>query len=269
MIALPVRKSLAWKKIILGFILFVVGSIYSQNKFDNQPWLQNYPIIIDPYEGNAIDFVKLKSNPQVVGLLHRASIGMRADKKYLERSDLSKQNELHYASYHLGRKGNPIGQADFYLDVIKNNLNEPMALDIEEIGGNNISLSDAELFIKRIHEKTGKYPMLYINNAVFNAINAKYGRDSEFAKCRLWYTRFLKKLPALSTKVWDKVTIWQFACEINCNPCITKDANGDCIKRANKYDPNCPYKVEGTDFDMDVNVFNGTVEEANAFWNKQ
>jgi hypothetical protein len=70
-----------------------------------------------------------------------------------------------------------------------------MALDIEEIGGNNISLADAEIFIRRIHEKTGKYPLLYINNAVFNAINAKYGRDSEFAKCRLWYARFLKNYP--------------------------------------------------------------------------
>lgn len=256
------------KNIFLCLLVCVFGKVQAQTAtFNDQPWLQNFPIIIDPYDGNDLDFPKIKTNMQVVGLLHRASIGMRADEKYLERSVLSNENKLKYASYHLGRKGNPVGQADFYLDIIKNNLNEPMALDIEEIGGNNISLADAEIFIRRIHEKTGKYPLLYINNAVFNAINAKYGRDSEFAKCRLWYARFLKKLPTLSTKVWDKVTIWQFACEINCNPCLIEDTKGHCIKRANRYDANCPYKVAGTDFNMDVNVFNGSIDELLAFWN--
>lgn len=237
-------------------LLFVIAALiniplFAQTPiFNKKPWENEiYPIIIDPYQANEIDFDKLIADKRVVGIIHKASQGFKSDNKYLTRSQIANSKHLLYASYHLGTNSDPVKQADFYLDIIKNNLDEPMALDIEDIGGNNISLIDAEKFINRIYEKTKTYPFVYINNKVFIEINNKYDKQSVFAKCPLWYARFTPTLPALSKNVWDSVTLWQFSCEINCK--IT----GKCL-----------YNVPGTKYDMDINIYNGTQNQLKIFW---
>ncbi|MEO8516514.1 MAG: glycoside hydrolase family 25 protein [Flavobacterium sp.] len=222
----------------------------------------------------------------MAGIIHKASQGFNCDNKYSARSQTAKSKGLLYASYHLGTKADPIKQADFYLETIKDNLDQPMALDIEEIGGNNISLKNATKFIERIFEKTHKYPFIYVNNAVFNEINKHYDKTSVFAKCPLWYARFISKLPTLSTKVWDKVTIWQFSCEINCCECDYNTAKKQCktlangnIKYSREFTPlsssgqkstktgfSCPYKIAGTSCDMDINAFNGDKNTLIQLW---
>lgn len=229
------------------FHLFVFGQT---NTFSEQPWKnEKYPIIIDPYQDNSIDFDKLLTDRRTVAIIHKASQGLKADNKFVSRGLISKSKNLLYASYHLGTNTDPIKQADFYLSIIKDHLNEPTALDIENIGGNNISLKDAEKFINRIFEKTNHFPFVYVNNKVFEEINLKYDKNSVFAKCPLWYARFLLTLPKLSNKVWDKVTVWQFSCELNCKE------TGKCL-----------YNVPGTRFDIDVNAFNGSLDELKLFW---
>jgi hypothetical protein len=97
----------------------VFGKVQAQTAtFNDQPRSKTSPSSYDPYDGNDLDFPKIKTNMQVVGLLHRASIGMR-DEKYLERSVLSNENKLKYASYHLGRKGNPSVRQIFILTSSK------------------------------------------------------------------------------------------------------------------------------------------------------
>lgn len=238
------------KKVLLTIMVLVNLVAFGQDNFNQKPWEnKNFPIIIDPYKDNDINFDKLVTDKRVVAIIHKASQGFKTDGKYLERSKVAKTKKLLYASYHLGTNEDPVKQADFYLSVIKNNLNEPMALDIEDIGGNNISLTNAEKFINRIHEKTNKYPFVYVNNKVFVEINSKFDKNSAFAKCPLWYARFVSTLPKLSTKVWDKVNIWQFSCELNCKE------TGKCL-----------YNVPGTRFDIDVNVFNGSFNDLKNIW---
>lgn len=239
------------KFIFLSVIIFITSSCLCQNnKFNKKPWeSETYPIIIDPYQGNNIDFDQLITDKRVVGIIHKASQGLKPDNKYLSRGRLARSRNLLYASYHLGTNSDPMKQADFYLDIIKNDSNEPMALDIEDIGGSNISLPDAEKFINRIYEKTNHYPIVYVNDKVFNAINKKYNKESVFAKCPLWYARFVAILPSLNKNVWDSVTFWQFSCEINCK------ATGKCL-----------YNVPGTRYDMDVNIYNGELNDLRIFW---
>jgi len=242
--------------LIFAFVILFCNLIFGQtDNFSDRPWLNDkYPLILDPYAPNKVDFEKLITDKRVVGILHQASRGLtHKDDKYKSRAVTAKAKGLLYASYHLGLNADPIKQADFYLSVIGENKSQPMALDIEDIGGNNISLSDSELFIKRIFEKTGKYPFVYVNHKVFTEISNKYDKNSVFAKCPLWYARFINTLPKLSKKIWEKVTLWQFASEINC-----RDKSN-----------NCPYKVPGTANDIDINVFNGTRAELKEFWANQ
>ena len=239
-------------------LLIVLGnaSMGQSPPFSNKPWANNYPVVLDAYNKNAINYAQLKASNIVSAIIFKASGGLKADKGYAESVKKAKANGFLVASYHLGLNSYPIKQADFYLAQIADGKNKPMALDIEELNSKNISLPDAEKFINRIFEKTGKYPFLYCNHQVFLAINAKYDKNSVFAKCPLWYARFKEPLPKISTNVWNKVTLWQFACEINCQNKETKKDN-----------PSCPLRVPGTLNDMDVNAFNGTLQELKTFFN--
>jgi lysozyme len=253
---LATKKGIKYLSLVLSILFLFTISNGQNDNFNNRPWQnEKYPLIIDPYAPNEVDFEKLITDRRVAGIIHQASRGLtHKDDKYKERAATAKQKGLLYASYHLGTNTDPIKQADFYLSVIGENKSQPMALDIEDIGGNNINLPDAEKFIKRIFEKTGKYPLVYVNHKVFTEISAKYDKNSIFAKCKLWYARFINSIPPLSKKVWEKVTFWQFASEINCR------------KTPTEYAPNCPYKIAGTKNDIDINVFNGTIDELKRFW---
>ncbi len=235
------------------FFLFIFYPLYisAQNTEFVQPWLDTTKaIIIDPYGENEIDFDKLITDKRVVGIIHKASQLYGADKKYYERKLIAKQKGLLWGSYHLGMRGDPVMQANFYLATIQNDSSELMALDLEGLDtASFMSLKNAERFIKRIHEKTGRYPLVYCNNSVLEEISKNYSDTSIFSKCGLWYARYLKELPDFNKNVWTNYTLWQFSCEVNCTE------TGKCW-----------YNVPGTLYDMDVNIYNGTVEELKSRW---
>lgn len=91
--------------------------------------------------------------------------------------------------------------------------------------------------------------MVYCNKTVFDEISKTYSDTSVFAKCGLWYARFVKEIPSFNKEVWPSYSLWQFSCEINC-------------KKTNE----CFYNVPGTLYDMDINVYNGTVAELKSRW---
>src|SRR4029453_3866228 len=54
-----------------------------------------------------------------VAIIHRATIGDRADRKYAERRDEAKKRGYKWGAYHLGKRGDPLKQADFFLETEK------------------------------------------------------------------------------------------------------------------------------------------------------
>src|SRR4029079_13426049 len=117
-----------------------------------------------------------------------------------------------WGSYHLGRPGNPVRQADFYLESLWPAAVEALDLDIESLNAStDMSLDDARRFIERIHEKTGRYPLVYGNDAVIRAISARFGKDEVFSKTSLWYARFRREIPNFPKGTWGTYTLWQFS----------------------------------------------------------
>ena len=99
-----------------------------------------------------------------------------------------------------------------------------MALDIEGLDTTKyMSIKNAQLFVEYIFSKTGRYPLVYCNNSVFDQISKTYSDTSVFSKCGLWYARFVKDIPAFRTSVWNEYSLWQFSCEINCKK------TGECL----------------------------------------
>src|SRR6266550_7589837 len=226
---------------------------FAQSPEFSEPWKNpNIALAIDPYEGNDIDWEELAADTRVVAIIHRATIGDRADRKYSERRDEAKKRGYKWGAYHFGKPGDPIKQADFFLNSAKPAPDELIALDLESVDATkHMSFEEARVFIKRIKEKTGRCPLIYANNLVTKAIAEQYGADEVFAKTHLWYARFKRNVTDFPEGTWKTYTLWQFSSEINC----------DAANRTA-----CLYTVPGTAYDMDVDVYNGTVEELRKKW---
>lgn len=208
--------------------------------------------MIDPYEGNDIDWEQLATDARVVAIIHRATIGDRADRKYAERRAEAKKRGYKWGAYHLGKPGDPLKQANFFLETVKPSTDDLLALDLEsDDATKHMSFAEARIFVKRIKEKTGRYPLIYGNNVVTKAISDQFGEDEIFSKTGLWYARFKKNVSDFPSGTWKTYTVWQFSSEQNCTPT-------DRVA--------CLYTVPGTEYDMDVDVYNGTIEELRSNW---
>ncbi len=236
---------------ILGVLLSINTVVHAQITEFNQPWLDtNKAIIIDFYSGNNIVWEDLKKDKQLVAIIHKSSQGFRVDGKYKERRDIALQQGYKWGSYHLGTPGDPVAQADYYISLVGDHPEELLALDLEsDDSTKHMNLRNASIFIHRIFEKTGRYPVVYCNKNMLTLIHQSAFTYPVFSKCKLWYARFRADIPDFQSPIWTSYTLWQFSSEINCKK------TGECL-----------YNVPGTLHDMDVNVFNGTRQQLIDNW---
>jgi lysozyme len=248
------RTHLIQRWLLTAFLCaFPSSAVFAQTPEFSEPWKNpKIALALDPYEGNDIDWEKLATDPRVVAIIHRATIGDRADRKYAERRAEAKKRGYKWGAYHLGKPGDPQKQADFFLATVKPAADELMALDLESTDATkHMSLAEACIFVKRIKDKTGRYPMIYANNEVTKAISDQYALDDVFSQTPLWYARFKKNVSDFPSATWKTYTVWQFSSEQNCSPADRTV---------------CLYTVPGTEYDMDVDVYNGTIEELRSNW---
>jgi hypothetical protein len=105
-----------------------------------------------------------------------------------------------------------------------------------------MNADEALRFIKRVKERTGRYPVLYTNHASARLLSDKF-KGTEFAETPLWYARFKSDVADFPTGLWQSYALWQFSSE--------------------KF---FQVAVPGVKPDMDINVFNGTVDDLKSNW---
>ena len=244
----PLHRTTAGAVALVAAVAFVGA----QTEF-NAPWTRpDRAIVLDPYQDNSINWNAMAADKSVVGIIHRASIGMRTDTRYHERRAEALKRGYRWGSYHLGRRGDPTAQADFYLDFTKPAADEVIALDIETLDTSvDMSLDDAKVFMMRVSSRTGRLPMIYANHAVVSEISRRFRADAVFSKASLWYARFRQTIPDFPRGTWSTYSLWQFSSEINCKASAPQS---------------CLYRVPGTQPDMDVNVCNGTFTDCRTRW---
>jgi GH25 family lysozyme M1 (1,4-beta-N-acetylmuramidase) len=233
---------------ITSVVIFILWTscdqLASAAEFD-EPWKdQNVAIVIDPYYANSIDWCKLETEKRVVAVIHKSTIGTKTiDSQYTKRKAEALKRGYLWGSYHWGVAGDPEKQADFYIDTVKPGVDELIALDLEDAQSQTLmNVDEAILFVERVKARTGRYPVLYTNHSSAKLISTKY-KDSIFTKTPLWYARFKTKVTDFPVGVWSSYTLWQFSSELLAQ-----------------------LPVPGTKPDMDINVFNGTVEQLKAAW---
>lgn len=231
------------RTIALALILASAASV-SAGEFD-APWKdRTVALVIDPYYANAIDWDKLKTEARVVAIIHKATIGTsKVDPGYFKRKEEARKRGYLWGSYHWGVTAEPEKQADFYLDTVKPEPDELIALDLEDAQSKTLmNVDEAILFVERVKARTGRYPVLYTNHSSAKLIATKY-KNSAFTNTPLWYARFRSKVTDFPAGVWPTYTLWQFSSELLAQ-----------------------MPIRGTKPDMDINVFNGTVEQLKAAW---
>ena len=231
-------------KKIAFFLLLMLPAIAFSGEFD-APWKDpKVALVIDPYYANTIDWDTLKTEPRVVAIIHKATIGTKKlDPGYRTRKEEARKRGYLWGSYHWGVAGQPEKQADFYIDTVKPEPDELIALDLEDAQSKTLmNVDEAILFVERVKARTGRYPVLYTNHSSAKLIAARY-KNSVFSKTPLWYARFKSKVTDFPRGVWPTYTLWQFSSELL---------------------PQMP--ISGTKPDMDINVFNGSSEQLKVAW---
>ena len=241
----------------------------------SEPWKRpDRALVIDAYEYNPIDWQKLAGDKRIVGFINKASDGLSPPYKcsgreaeirlckalwkrhavarelFHTRKTVAKALGLKWGAYHLARPGNPIDQANNFIDFAEPGPDDLIALDIEENNSEKwMSLDDAEIFVRHIKTRLGRWPVLYTNGATALHIAENRDRYGLLSRLPLWYARYKPAIGLHFPKGhWQTYTLWQFSAGANC------DARS------------CPYRAPGTPLDIDVNVASMSAGELRAEW---
>nr|WP_051177108.1 GH25 family lysozyme [Rhizobium mesoamericanum] len=257
----------SWRNLLLRVVVpaLAMGAPVQAAANDILPWKNpNNALIIDAYELNTIDWDSLLSDKRIAAFISKASDGLPESysctgdhagdtvahcktmwRKYAVSRELFQTRRLVaraagllWGSYHLARPGNPVDQANHFLEYADPKNDEMMILDLEGIDPEKfMSLEDAQIFVGHIRARTGRYPVLYTNHNTARYI-AAYRKDYPvLARLPIWYARYKPDVKGVFPMGnWDNYLMWQFSSGANCS------------KR------HCPYRVPGTLTDIDVNV---------------
>ena len=241
----------------------------------SEPWKRSdRALVIDAYEYNPIDWQALVTDKRIVGFIGKASDGLSppygcsgdetekrlckalwkrhavARELFHTRRTVAKALGLKWGAYHLARPGNPVDQANNFIDFAEPAPDDLIALDIEENDpGKWMSLTDAEEFVRHLHRRVGRFPVLYTNGTTAKHIADNRDRYPLLSRLPLWYARYKPEIGEHFPKGnWLNYTLWQFSASANCTA------------------RHCPYRVPGTPTDIDVNVASMTPDELRAAW---
>lgn len=241
----------------------------------SEPWKNaDRPLVIDAYEYNSIDWQQLVTDKRVAAFINKASDGLpppyfcfgaEADVKlckaqwkryavtrelFQTRKVVAKALGLKWGAYHLARPGNPVEQANNFIDFADPAPDELMALDIEGIDPTQwMSLEDAEEFVRQVHRRVGRFPVLYVNGKT-----AQYIADNRYtyrllSRLPLWYARYKPDIDVhFPMGNWQGYALWQFSAQANCGRF------------------RCPYRVPGTPNDIDVSVAPMSADDLRRQW---
>jgi lysozyme len=177
------------------------------------------------HQTNVRDFSLARQKSNIIGVIHKATEGGDwKDPMYARRRAEAEAAGMLWGAYHFGtRQYSGDDQAELFLKVAKPGPNTLIALDFEQNDGNpgnSMRLRQAEDFVKAIHAATGRFPLIYTNQAwadgkpvgdAARSLGATVTERSVLALCPLWLADYRSEpqVPkAWKGRGWH---FWQYA----------------------------------------------------------
>jgi lysozyme len=164
--------------------------------------------VVDLSHHNSVaDFAAAKADG-IVGVFHKATQGSSyVDPKYESRRKQALDEGLLWGSYHFAVGGEPVGQADHFLEVVNPGSDDLLVLDLEaNPTGASMTIADAEEFVRRVFEVTGRWPGLYSGIYVKEMLGDDTG--TVLSKCWFWLAQYGEH--ATVPGAWSTWTMWQY-----------------------------------------------------------
>ena len=205
--------------------------------------------IVDFYPGDARnpDFRRIAQSG-IVAVIHKATDPLYSfnDQRFHSRRTAARQAGLLWGSYHFGRAGDGVEQADYYLDAAAPQEDEIICLDFEKDDNRPdtvMSVQQAIRFVRRIQDKLHKPPLLYAGHYLRELLDGH--RQHPLTVCPIWFADYRPHHPAPELPApWPTWAIWQYA--------------GDVPEHSSGGVPSLEK--------CDRNSFNGSLQQLKDFW---
>jgi len=164
-------------------------------------------IDISHHNGTNIDFAAI-GREGIAGVVHKATQGTGfVDPNFGTNRAKALDAGLRFGSYHFGTGEDGGAQADFYLRTVGPRAGELLTLDFEgNNAGPSMTLEEARAFVTLIHDRVGKWPVLYAGHFLKDLLDGH--ADPVLVNCPLWIAQYG---PAAVLPVgWSKWTFWQW-----------------------------------------------------------
>lgn len=153
----------------------------------------------------------------MVAVIHKATEGATwQDPLYERRRYEANALGLLWGAYHFSSGRPPEEQVDNFLTTIQWGTHPEtdnatlLALDYEtSTSGADMSVDDACTFVSLIHERTGRWPVVYGSNLVTHA-DAVAVTNCSLSNCPLWYASYNDQPMHMPHRVWKFWTLWQY-----------------------------------------------------------
>ncbi len=200
-------------------------------------------VVVDLSHWNSVSSMATIKASGINGIIHKATQGkLYVDPTFLSRRTNALAAGLWWGAYHFGDGNDPVGQADHFLDSAQPDQKTFVALDLERNpNGPSMSLVQAEQFVSHVHDRLGRWPVLYTGNWYIADIIGDH-QSTLLSNCALWIASY-RNAP-LFPKQWSTWTFWQYTNGHNGPPPFAVSGIGPC----------------------DRDAFNGTLDQLAALW---
>jgi lysozyme len=223
----------------------------------------NCIVNLSHYDTVAPDFAAMRRDG-VIGIIHEATYPpSTVDPRYADRQSAATRAGLRWGAYHFANGTDPTRQADQFLNSVasRSRSGNPqpsgvlLVLDFEQnrhYPGGTMTVSQAATFVRRIHERTGKYPGLYSGEFRVKKIlgdpKISAADRATLSNCWLWIANY-HYVPR-ETAFFGQWTLWQYT------------GDGTCDLQPRKSYPTTAANVRRAE----RNFFRGGTDAAKAFW---
>lgn len=193
----------------------------------------------------------------LVALVHKATEGKDfRDKGFVGAVDAARAAGLEVGAYHFASASAPgQAQADFFLATVGTRA-ALLALDFERNPGSagTMKLTEAAAFVRRVHERTGRWPLFYAGLSHLSGEVARASADvlATLAHCPLWLAAYgPNPLRLVPPRPWERWSLQQY----------TNGAAGPADR--DRFPRSTPGFTRAA---QDRSVFRGTPDELRAWW---